>query len=140
MPTTPITPTTSKAAVPSVELALLPTPKLTIKPMIALPSVPAEPMQIDNSSYNQPPIINNMSITPREGSPEYMVALADGTESVSQRSAKKRRREKHKRYTPDPITGVKQRKRKHKRKSLDVENPENQGQPEIHRRITIKVS
>lgn len=49
-------------------------------------------------------------------------------------------REKHKRYTPDPITGVKQRKRKHKRKSLDVENPEGQGQPEVHRRITIKVN
>lgn len=48
-------------------------------------------------------------------------------------------REKHKRYTPDPITGVKQRKRKHKRKSLDVENPEGQSQPEVHRRITIKV-
>lgn len=48
-------------------------------------------------------------------------------------------REKHKRYTPDPITGIKQRKRKHKRKSLDVENPEGQSQPEIHRRITIKV-
>lgn len=32
-----------------------------------------------------------MTIT-REGSPEYMVASADGTESVSQRSAKKRRR------------------------------------------------
>lgn len=40
--------------------------------------------------YNQQPI-NNMTIT-REGSPEYMVASADGTESVSQRSAKKRRR------------------------------------------------
>lgn len=48
-------------------------------------------------------------------------------------------REKHKRYTPDPITGVKQRKRKHKRKSLDIENPEVQSQPEVHRRITIKV-
>jgi len=49
-------------------------------------------------------------------------------------------REKHKRYSPDPITGVKQRKRKHKRKSLDIENPELQSQPEVHRRITIKVS
>lgn len=48
-------------------------------------------------------------------------------------------REKHKRYSPDPITGVKQRKRKHKRKSLDIENPEVQSQPEFHRRITIKV-
>lgn len=48
-------------------------------------------------------------------------------------------REKHKRYSPDPITGVKQRKRKHKRKSLDIENPEIQSQPEFHRRITIKV-
>lgn len=48
-------------------------------------------------------------------------------------------REKHKRYSPDPITGIKQRKRKHKRKSLDIENPEIQSQPEIHRRITIKV-
>lgn len=46
-------------------------------------------------------------------------------------------REKHKRYTPDPITGAKPRKRKHKRKCLDVESTE--GQPEIHRRITIKV-
>lgn len=49
-------------------------------------------------------------------------------------------REKHKRYSPDPITGIKQRKRKHKRKSLDIENPEVQSQPEVHRRITIKVS
>jgi hypothetical protein len=48
-------------------------------------------------------------------------------------------REKHKRYTPDPITGGKQRKRKHKRKSLDMENSENHAHPEVHRRITIKV-
>lgn len=54
------------------------------------PSVP-EPMQIDDSVYNRQ-AANNLSITPREGSPEYMVASADGTESVSQRSAKKRRR------------------------------------------------
>lgn len=95
-----------------------------------------EPMQVDEVNYNHQ--INKMSA--REGSPEYMVASADGTESVSQRSLKKRRREKHKRYTPDPITGIKQRKRKHKRKSLDIENPEGHpGHPEIHRRITIKV-
>lgn len=41
------------------------------------------------SMYNQQSINN---ITMREGSPEYMVASADGTESVSQRSGKKRRR------------------------------------------------
>ena len=99
------------------------------------PNPSMEPMQVEEINYNHQ--TNNIPL--REGSPEYMVASADGTESVSARSAKKRRREKHKRYTPDPITGIKQRKRKHKRKSLDVENPEGQGQPEIHRRITIKV-
>ncbi|KOX71789.1 PHD finger protein 14 [Melipona quadrifasciata] len=109
---------------------------------VQISTTPTTPSTSKNSSanlntYNQQPI-NNLTIT-REGSPEYMVAPADGTESVSQRSAKKRRREKHKRYTPDPITGIKQRKRKHKRKSLDVENPEGQSQPEIHRRITIKI-
>ena len=99
------------------------------------PNPSVELFQVDKVNYNH----HSNNIPAREGSPEYMVASADGTESFSQRSSKKRRREKHKRYTPDPITGVKQRKRKHKRKSLDVENPEGQGQPEIHRRITIKV-
>lgn len=41
------------------------------------------------SVYNQQSVNN---ITIREGSPEYMVASADGTEVVSQRSGKKRRR------------------------------------------------
>lgn len=45
--------------------------------------------QTAESMYNQQSI-NNIPI--REGSPEYMVASADGTESVSQRSGKKRRR------------------------------------------------
>ncbi|XP_043284998.1 PHD finger protein 14 isoform X2 [Venturia canescens] len=142
-PATPSTPATPKnssiCSSANVTTSETPTtPKLTFKPMGPQPSVP-EPMQVDGFSYNQQKIQNNVSITPREGSPEYMVASADGIESVSQRSAKKRRREKHKRYTPDPITGVKQRKRKHKRKSMDIENPENTGQPEIHRRITIKI-
>ncbi|XP_063982197.1 PHD finger protein 14 isoform X1 [Diachasmimorpha longicaudata] len=137
---TPVTPTTSRSHNSSVNCSLvdMPTPKLTIKPMIPQPPVP-EPMQIDETPYAPQQIPESVRIVPREGSPQYMVACADGTESVSQRSGKKRRREKHKRYTPDPITGVKQRKRKHKRKSVDVENPDNQGQPEIHRRITIKI-
>ncbi|XP_074114675.1 PHD finger protein 14 [Cotesia typhae] len=135
LPSTPSTPTSSKAVVPAVVIPEpQPMPKLTIKPMIPQPPV-AEPVKVENSPYVPPSV--TVPITPREGSPQYMVASADGTESVSQRSAKKRRREKHKRYTPDPITGIKQRKRKHKRKSLDVENPD--GQPEIHRRITIKI-
>ncbi|KAK1134456.1 hypothetical protein K0M31_007242 [Melipona bicolor] len=141
--TTPTTPSTSKnssANLNSITNATTPdtptTPKVTIKPVGPQPPS-STPIQSNESAYNQQPI-NNLTIT-REGSPEYMVAPADGTESVSQRSAKKRRREKHKRYTPDPITGIKQRKRKHKRKSLDVENPEGQSQPEIHRRITIKI-
>lgn len=128
-----------------------------------------EPTQVSESAYNQQSV-NNIPV--REGSPEYMLASADGTEVITQRSGKKRRRcemirrnnlymlivfvkivvnyliheyliffrEKHKRYSPDPITGIKQRKRKHKRKSLDLENPEVQSQPEVHRRITIKVS
>ncbi|XP_032670451.1 PHD finger protein 14 isoform X1 [Odontomachus brunneus] len=135
------TPTTSKNSSSSVTNVAVPdtltTPKLTIKPMGPQPSV-VEPVQTAESVYNQQSV-NNITITTRAGSPEYMVASADGTESVSQRSGKKRRREKHKRYTPDPITGIKQRKRKHKRKSLDIENPELQGQPEVHRRITIKI-
>ncbi|XP_078040799.1 PHD finger protein 14 isoform X1 [Augochlora pura] len=143
-PATPTTPSTSKnssTSLNSVTNVTAPdtptTPKVTIKPVG--PQLPSSiPAQSGESLYNQQPI-NNVTITTREGSPEYMVAPADGTESVSQRSAKKRRREKHKRYTPDPITGIKQRKRKHKRKSLDVENPEGQGQPEVHRRITIKI-
>ncbi|XP_066589670.1 PHD finger protein 14 isoform X2 [Prorops nasuta] len=140
-PITPTTPLTSKNSSMSsiVNITALDTPttpRLTIKPMVPLP-LSAESMQVPELNYNQK-TINNITIT-REGSPEYMVASADGTESVSQRSAKKRRREKHKRYTPDPITGIKQRKRKHKRKSLDIENPEGQAQPEIHRRITIKI-
>ncbi|KAG7211298.1 hypothetical protein KM043_010597 [Ampulex compressa] len=147
IPATPSTPSTSKnssgslssiANITACDTPTTPTtPKLTIKPMGPQPPV-LEPIQSTETTYSQPPV-NNITITPREGSPQYMVASADGTESVSQRSAKKRRREKHKRYTPDPITGVKQRKRKHKRKSLDVENPEVQSQPEIHRRITIKI-
>ncbi|KAK2584691.1 hypothetical protein KPH14_007027 [Odynerus spinipes] len=143
-PMTPTTPTTSKNPstplnnVTNVTVPDTPTtPKLTIKPMCPQPSV-TEQVQVAESTYNQQ-CTNNITITAREGSPEYMVASADGTESVSQRSAKKRRREKHKRYTPDPITGIKQRKRKHKRKSLDIENPDVQAQPEVHRRITIKI-
>ncbi|XP_034945211.1 PHD finger protein 14 [Chelonus insularis] len=135
IPPAPSTPTTSKNLTPPVSNDPPPMPKLTIKPMVPQPFV-VEPMQMEES-YNQSVITKTVPIPPREGSPEYMVASADGTESVSQRSAKKRRREKHKRYTPDPITGVKQRKRKHKRKSMDIENPE--GQPEVHRRITIKI-
>lgn len=50
-----------------------------------------EPTQAAESVYNQQSI-NNFTITTRAGSPEYMVASADGTESVSQRSGKKRRR------------------------------------------------
>lgn len=52
------------------------------------PSV-VEPIQETESIYNQQSV-NNVII--REGSPEYMVASADGTESVSQKSGKKRRR------------------------------------------------
>jgi len=48
-----------------------------------------ESTQISESVYNQQSV-NNIAI--REGSPEYMVASADGTEVVSQRSGKKRRR------------------------------------------------
>lgn len=48
-----------------------------------------ELVQTTESMYNQQSINN---ITIREGSPEYMVASADGTEPVSQRSGKKRRR------------------------------------------------
>ncbi|XP_017885770.1 PHD finger protein 14 isoform X4 [Ceratina calcarata] len=123
VPTTPTTPSTSKnssnVSVTNVAIETPTTPKVTIKPVGPQP-LTSTPVQSSEPMYNQQPI-NNVTIA-REGSPEYMVASADGTESVSQRSAKKRRR-----------------KRKHKRKSLDVENPEGQGQPEIHRRITIKI-
>ncbi|XP_046610280.1 PHD finger protein 14 isoform X1 [Neodiprion virginianus] len=136
------TPTTSKNIVSAAAASVTTTqdapttPKLTIKPMGPQPSF-MERMLTETSIPQQQ--LSNVNLTPREGSPQYMVASADGTEAIPQRSGKKRRREKHKRYTPDPITGVKQRKRKHKRKSLDVENPETQGQPEVHRRITIKI-
>lgn len=50
-----------------------------------------ESVQSVELMYNQQSV-NNITIKAREGSPEYMVASADGTESVSQRSAKKRRR------------------------------------------------
>lgn len=43
------------------------------------------------STLNQRPV-NNITIATREGSPQYMVASADGTEAFSQRSGKKRRR------------------------------------------------
>ncbi|OXU19059.1 hypothetical protein TSAR_008441 [Trichomalopsis sarcophagae] len=110
--------------------------RVTIKPMVPQPKEP-EPMQVDEVNYNHHGVNNSV---PREGTPEYRMAPLDGiVEHTSGRSGKKRRREKHKRYTPDPITGVKQRKRKHKRKSLDAENPENHGPPEVHRRITIKI-
>lgn len=49
-----------------------------------------EPAQAAESVYNQQSV-NNITIT-RAGSPEYMVASADGTEAFSQRSGKKRRR------------------------------------------------
>jgi len=62
--------------------------QLTIKPMGPQPSI-VDPTQVSESMYNQQSINN---ITIREGSPEYMVASADGTEVVSQRSGKKRRR------------------------------------------------
>ncbi|XP_012283539.1 PHD finger protein 14 isoform X2 [Orussus abietinus] len=142
-PTALNTPTTSKNSIEINDVSHIvtadtpTTPKLTIKPLGPLPPVQESVLTGGTTIITQ--TMNNLPIVPREGSPEYMVASVDGTESVSQRSGKKRRREKHKRYTPDPITGVKQRKRKHKRKSLDVENPEGQCQPEIHRRITIKI-
>lgn len=64
-------------------------PQLTIKPMGPQPSA-VEPVQTAESMYSQS--VNNITITTREGSPKYMVASADGTEPVSQRSGKKRRR------------------------------------------------
>ncbi|KAK0095862.1 hypothetical protein PV326_007195 [Microctonus aethiopoides] len=131
---------------PSLSLSLPPPPPPSPPPPPPLPPLPPMQMNIpfqynESSSSSSSIMVHNIGISARERSPEYMVASADGTESVSQRSAKKRRREKHKRYTPDPITGVgvKQRKRKHKRKSLDVENLEISTQPEVHRRITIKI-
>lgn len=54
------------------------------------PSI-VESTQAAESMYNQQSV-NNITITTREGSPKYMVAPADGMESVSQRSGKKRRR------------------------------------------------
>lgn len=53
------------------------------------PQPSTELAQTAESMYN-PQSINNIPV--REGSPEYMVASADGTESVPQRSGKKRRR------------------------------------------------
>ncbi|XP_058796321.1 PHD finger protein 14 isoform X2 [Phymastichus coffea] len=117
------------------------TPKVTIKPMGPQPQEAAQvPMQVEEVNYNHH-LVNNSLLPMREGTPEYRMAPLDGGvfEHTSSRSGKKRRREKHKRYTPDPITGVKQRKRKHKRKSLDMENPQNHNPHEVHRRITIKI-
>jgi len=59
--------------------------QLTIKPMVPQPSI-VEPTQAAESMYNQQSM-NNIII--RE---EYRVASADGTESISQKSGKKRRR------------------------------------------------
>lgn len=64
-------------------------------------------------------------------------ATSNSVEHQGQRQSKKRRREKHHRYSPD-LQGVspsKEHKRKRKRKSLDVENPNVQETP----RIRIKV-
>ncbi|KAJ8667179.1 hypothetical protein QAD02_008841 [Eretmocerus hayati] len=115
-------------------------PKVTIKPLGLEPMQP-EVMLVDEVNYNHHDM-NNSNAPLREISPEYTLAPLDGLAQEQHfpiRSGKKRRREKHKRYSPDPITGAKQRKRKHKRKSLDSENPENHKPPEVHRRITIKI-
>lgn len=98
-----------------------------------------EPMEIDLTNdndvgYNH--YLTHDSFAPLiQSTPEYRIATPDGV----RKSGKKRRREKHKRYTPDPITGIRQRKHKHKRKSLDVDYPQTNGQEDVPRRITIKV-
>nr|CAD7417999.1 unnamed protein product [Timema poppensis] len=54
---------------------------------------------------------------------------------IPMRQGKKRRREKHHRYSPDFQGPTREHKRKHKRKSLDIENPNQQEAP----RIKIKI-
>ncbi|XP_023314177.1 PHD finger protein 14 [Trichogramma pretiosum] len=97
--------------------------------------------EIAASEYDFCPIRDTMTIK-NEQNPEYR--MASYTENFhklnSNRNGKKRRREKHKRYSPDMISGsTKQRKRKHKRKNAEIEL-DGEGKPqEAHRRITIKI-
>jgi hypothetical protein len=66
-----------------------------------------------------------------------VAATSNSVEYQGQRTGKKRRREKHHRYSPDSqgVSPTKEHKHKRKRKSLDVENPIQQETP----RIKIKV-
>lgn len=50
-----------------------------------------EKMLTDAPSPHQQ-LANNLNVVPREGSPQYMVASADGTATIPPRSGKKRRR------------------------------------------------
>jgi hypothetical protein len=67
-------------------------------------------------------------------------ATSNSVEHQGQRQGKKRRREKHHRYSPD-LQGVspsKEHKRKRKRKSLDMENPNEQEAPRIRIKVLLK--
>jgi hypothetical protein len=67
-------------------------------------------------------------------------ATSNSVEHQVQRQGKKRRREKHHRYSPD-LQGVspsKEHKRKRKRKSLDMENPNQQETPRIRIKVLLK--
>lgn len=70
--------------------------QLTIKPMGPQPAFMEN--MLTESITPHPQLINNINVPLREGSPQYMVASADGTETIPQRSGKKRRR-----YTPNLI-------------------------------------
>jgi hypothetical protein len=67
-------------------------------------------------------------------------ATSNSFEHQGQRQGKKRRREKHHRYSPDLQGGSpsKEHKRKRKRKSLDMENPNQQETPRIRIKVLLK--
>lgn len=101
-------------------------PKVTIKPIepqIHKKPLPPQP-HIDQSQVNAQS--NPVPVVPRlVVSPMTINTSQSGDMHVSQRQGKKRRREKHHRYSPDSMgnSPTKEHKRKRKHKSLDFESP-----------------
>ncbi|XP_023721232.1 PHD finger protein 14 isoform X2 [Cryptotermes secundus] len=110
------------------------TPRVTIKPIEPQPVGPPRPVFTIRGAGSPTatvtsPLVLNCNV---------VGVTSNSVEHQGQRQSKKRRREKHHRYSPD-LQGVspsKEHKRKRKRKSLDVENPNVQETPRI--RIKIK--
>lgn len=84
----------------------------------------------NNTTINESPTTGSLAMDYQASSTLYL-----DNAQLSSKSAKKRRREKHRsRYSPDMLNPSREHKRKRKKKSLDIENPN-----VVHPRITIKV-